>query len=208
MTPLGDALETLPVIGILRGCPPQHAEALAAAAVESGLTALEVTQDSPEPVAVMKAIAARHPQVAVGAGTVLTRSQAQAVAASGAAFLVSPAIIPEVIAVASEWELDMVPGAATPTEVRRALDLGASLVKLFPAAPLGGPAYVSAILAPLGRPRLVPTGGVGPGNAAAFLDAGAAALGVGGAIFPKSALAVGNAAEVAARCRSLVAALR
>ncbi len=208
VTDLQAALVRMPVIGILRGCPPQYVDDMVTAAEDAGLTALEVTLDSREPFDAVRSLVENHPGMTVGAGTVRSvREVAQAVEA-GARFIVSPHFDQDVVAAASAAGVVSVPGAATPTEVWRATSGGAAMVKLFPARELGGPAFVEAIRGPLGGPALVPTGGVDVSNAADFLEAGSTAIGVGGAVFPRTALESGNAAEVERRCRSLIAAIR
>ncbi|HWH20827.1 MAG TPA: bifunctional 4-hydroxy-2-oxoglutarate aldolase/2-dehydro-3-deoxy-phosphogluconate aldolase, partial [Solirubrobacterales bacterium] len=117
----------------------------------------------------------------LGAGTVLDAAGAEAAIDAGARFLISPGLAPAVSAVARDRGVLHIPGAMTPTEVAAALDAGAPLVKLFPAAHLG-PGYVRDLLAPHPGVRLVATGGIGEGNATDFLDAGVAALAVGGAL--------------------------
>ncbi len=205
VTDLEAALVRMPVIGILRGCPPQYVDDMVAAAEDAGLTAPEVTLDSREPFDAVRSLVESHPRMTVGAGTVRSvREVAQAVEA-GARFIVSPHFDPDVVAAASAAGVVSVPAAATPTEVWGG---GAELVKLFPARELGGPAFVEAIRGPLGGPALVPTGGVDASNAAEFLEAGSTALGVGGAVFPRIVLESGDAAEVARRCRGLIAAIR
>ncbi len=208
MTDLDVALSGMPVIGILRRCPPRHVGDVAIAAHEAGLTALEITLDSTRPFDAIRALIAAHPGLAVGAGTVRSVGEVTLAVEAGARFIVSPHLDPEVIAAASAAGVVSIPGAATPTEVWRATTGGADLVKVFPARELGGPAYLEAIRAPLGQPALVPTGGVDASNAAAFLEAGATALGVGGGLFPADALQSGDIAEVERRCRCLVAAIR
>ncbi len=205
---LNSALARMPVIGILRGCPAQYVDDMAAGAEAAGLTALEVTLDSMDPYGAIRSLVRNHPGMSVGAGTVRSvREVAEAVDA-GARFIVSPHFDPRLVAVASEAGVVSVPGAATPTEVWRAADSGAELVKLFPARQLGGPEFVRAILGPLGEPALVPTGGVDVSNAAAFLEAGSTALGVGGAVFPQAVLNSGDATEVERRCRTLIEAIQ
>ena len=208
VTDLQAALVRMPVIGILRGCPPQYVDDMVTAAEDAGLTALEVTLDSKEPFDAVRSLVENHPGMTVGAGTVRSvREVAQAVEA-GARFIVSPHFDQEVVAAASAAGVVSVPGAATPTEVWCATSGGAEMVKLFPARQLGGPAFVEAIRGPLGGPALVPTGGVDVSNAADFLEAGSTAIGVGGAVFPRTVLESGNAAEIERRCRSLIAAIR
>jgi len=208
MIDLETALVGMPVIGILRGCPPRYVGDMATAAQDAGFTALEVTLDSSQPFDAIRSLAENHGAMSIGAGTVRSVSEVAQAVEAGARFIVSPHFDPEVVAAASAAGAASVPGVATPTEVWRATFSGAGMVKLFPARELGGPAYVRAIYGPLGEPALVPTGGVDATNAADFLDAGATALGVGGAVFPPSALESGDVSEVGRRCRNLIAAIR
>ena len=92
--------------------------------------------------------------------------------------------------------LEVVPGAASPTEISTAVTMGATMVKVFPAAQLGGPGYLRAIHGVLGQPALVPTGGITADDAAAYLAAGATALGVGSAAFRRELLESGDEAGV------------
>jgi 2-dehydro-3-deoxyphosphogluconate aldolase/(4S)-4-hydroxy-2-oxoglutarate aldolase len=206
--PLLSALARLPAIGILRGCAPRHVEAVVSSAANAGFTAIEVTFDSPDTLESLRRLVARFADLAVGAGTVRTPLEVEQAADVGATFIVSPIVDEHVISEAIARGVTMVPGAATPTEVSRALAAGADAVKLFPAAQLGGPAYVRAIRAPLGNPRLVPTGGVTKTNARAFLDAGAFALGVGGSVFPRDALSDGDSERVGSLALAFTGSLR
>ena len=205
--PLLQALDGMPIVGIIRGCPVRHLEAIAAAAVDSGFGVLEVTLDSPDPLRSISTVADRFPSVVVGAGTVHTAAQAADAARAGARCIVTPFLSDEVMAAARELGIPILPGAATPTEIRRALDLGAAAVKVFPARELGGPDYLKAVGGPLGHPPLVPTGGVGAGNGRAFIEAGALALGVGGSVFPSGALATGDTMRVGSLASALVEAI-
>jgi len=100
---------------------------------------------------------------------------------AGADFLITPHIAPAVIRYAKEQGVPILPGAMTPTEVYTAMELGADLVKIFPASSVG-PSHIKALLGPYPGARLVPTGGVTPENAGEYLQAGAVAVGVGGAL--------------------------
>jgi 2-dehydro-3-deoxyphosphogluconate aldolase / (4S)-4-hydroxy-2-oxoglutarate aldolase len=141
----------------------------------AGIELVEITLDSP---GALEAIA-RHPGSL--AGTVRTAEDVAAAYAAGAAGVVGPAFSAEVARAARELGLPYVPGALTPTEVEVAWRAGAALVKLFPAA-FGGPEYVRQLRGPLADVPLVATGGVDASNARAFLDAGAAAVGLGSAV--------------------------
>ena len=115
----------------------------------------------------------------IGVGTVLEPDQVNRSVDAGAAFVVSPDVVPGVIERALELGVDIVPGAFTSTEVMRAHSMGVSAVKLFPAS-LGGPGYVRALLGPLAAVPLVPTGGIAIEEVGAYLAAGAACVGLGG----------------------------
>jgi 2-dehydro-3-deoxyphosphogluconate aldolase / (4S)-4-hydroxy-2-oxoglutarate aldolase len=201
-------LASLPVIGILRRCPPDRVEAIAGAAIDAGFLALEVTFDSEEPAGQIRSIRAAFPLVAVGAGTVLDRGSLDEAVDAGAAFVVTPVVDEELIAACAELGLPSLPGAATATEVWRAHRAGADAVKVFPAEQLGGPAYLRALRAPLGGVELVPTGGVDAANAKAYLDAGAVALGVGSSVFDPTAMRDGDAVAVGRAAATIVEALR
>jgi 2-dehydro-3-deoxyphosphogluconate aldolase/(4S)-4-hydroxy-2-oxoglutarate aldolase len=204
---LSEALDRLPVVGILRGAPVSTVESIAAAAVAAGFQVLEVTLDSPEPLRSIGLLQRAHPDAVIGAGTVRNGAEARIALDAGAQFIVTPMLDAEVVAACVADSVPIIPGAATPTEIWHALRLGATAVKVFPARELGGPAYLRAIRGPLGNPPLVPTGGVGPDNAAAFLEAGADAVGVGGSVFPSDALRDGDAGRVGSLASALVRAI-
>ncbi len=195
------------MIGILRGCPFRYAEAMAGAVIESGLTVLEVTLDSQRALDQIADIAAAFPGVAVGAGTVRRAPEVVEAAKAGASFIVSPIVDSETIHAASELGLAVFPGAATPTEIDRALREGATAVKVFPIEQLGGPGYLRAISAPLGVPPLIPTGGVTVESMPQYLEAGALAVGLGGTLFPRSALESGDTSAVARLAKVVIETL-
>ncbi len=153
------------------------------AAVRGGLKLLEITLTTP---GALDAIAtlARDEGVVAGGGTVLTRDDARAVADAGGRFALSPSFDPEVVEEAHRLGLLAVPGAATATEILAAHRSGARMVKVFPAAALGGPAYLRAIRGPLHDIPLVPTNGITAETIRDYVAAGAVAVGVGGEVFP------------------------
>lgn len=180
--PIG-RIEACGVIAVLRRYPVDHASSIAAALVGAGLVSIEITLDSPGAVDLIRRLAQEVPGIVVGAGTVRTEAEVAAVADAGAVFVASPVTSPGVIRAARDRGLLTMPGAATPTEIAAAVELGADLVKVFPIGPLGGVDYLRSVLPPLGDPPVVVTGGVGVGNAADYLRAGARAVGVGGSVF-------------------------
>lgn len=180
------------------------------AAITGGVRIVEFTLTTPGALDLVAEFASRDPvepvdgidRVIVGAGTVLTVTQARDAVRAGASFLVSPVADPEVIRVAADMGVAMMPGVHTPTEMLRAHHDGAPLLKLFP-APAGGPAYLRSVLAPLPFLKIVPTNGVDATNIAAWLAAGAWAVGLVGSLFVPEDLATQNWAAIETRTKQL-----
>lgn len=147
-----------------------------------GITALEFTLTNQEAFDAIRQVRADlGANAVVGAGTVLDRQQAGKAIEAGAEFLVTPTFEPDVIACGREQAVPVVCGAFTPSEILHASQQGAAFVKVFPVRSLG-PAYIKDVLAPLPDLRLVPTGGVGLDNCAAFIQAGAFTVAVGSSL--------------------------
>ena len=144
--------------------------------MDGGIEMLEVTLDTPGALdAVRRASEAGS---FIGAGTVLSADEVRRAADAGARFVVSPAVIPEVITTALALGLTPVPGAFSPTEVQLARSLGVATIKLFPASS-GGPGHLRALRGPFDGVRFVPTGGIGIDDIGGYLAAGAACVGMG-----------------------------
>ena len=179
----------IPVIGILRGIGAEKFRHLMQAAFSAGLQAIEVTMNTPE---AERIIAANRELVPagnyLGMGTVRNLSEARKAYEAGANFFVSPNVAPEVIEFARHKDIPIIVGALTPTEVYRAWEAGAALIKVFPCGALGGPHYIRALCGPFDHIPLVAVGGVTFANAAEHLQAGAAAVGVGISLFGEQAV--------------------
>lgn len=160
------AVRVIPVVEIPR---PEDAVPLARALAEAGLPCAEITFRTAGAADAIAAIAAEVPDFLVGAGTVLTLEQAEEALTAGAAFLVSPGLDAGLVRFAQHRGVPLLPGVCTPTEIMAALALGVSVVKLFPAEASGGVGYLKAVSAAFRQVRFVPTGGIGPGNLAAYL---------------------------------------
>lgn len=186
------ALGVRRALGVIRKCPREHSLAIAGAAVDAGLDVLEITLDSDDAFGQIRGLVAARPHAIVGAGTVHSAAEVEQAANAGAQFIVSPMLSESVIARALALDLVPLPGVATPTEMARAIDCGAPAVKFFPAAQLGGPTFVAAIIAPMRGIRIIPTGGIDMSNARQYLDAGSFAIGIGGSLFTTTALQAGN----------------
>jgi 2-dehydro-3-deoxyphosphogluconate aldolase/(4S)-4-hydroxy-2-oxoglutarate aldolase len=153
------------------------------AAVRGGLSLLEITLTTPGALRAIETMA-KEAGVVAGAGTVLTPEDARRVADAGGRFAMSPVFDAGVVVEAHRLGLLAVPGTATATEVLAAHRHGVRLVKVFPAAVLGGPAYIRALRGPLPGVPLVPTNGITAETIADYVAAGAVAVGVGGDVFP------------------------
>jgi 2-dehydro-3-deoxyphosphogluconate aldolase / (4S)-4-hydroxy-2-oxoglutarate aldolase len=177
---LPDAIAGPGLVAIARGLDPAGLERIATGLLEGGIRAFELTLNSPGALAGIAALARRFESdgLLMGAGTVMDIAAAEAAVEAGARFLVSPHTDPELVAWAAARGIPMLLGACTPTEIVTAWRAGAAAVKLFPAS-VAGPAFVREHQGPLGAIPLVPSGGITIENAAAFIAAGAAALGIG-----------------------------
>jgi 2-dehydro-3-deoxyphosphogluconate aldolase/(4S)-4-hydroxy-2-oxoglutarate aldolase len=173
-------LEPRKPIAIVRLDNLEEAVQIGRALAAGGITAIEFTLTNPRaPQAIQQVRKDLPGNVLVGAGTVLDAESARRSVQAGAQFLVTPALLPEVIGVGRSEGIPVICGAWTPTEILSAWRLGADLVKVFPAAVVG-PAYIKEVLAPLPDVLLVPTGGINLDNCAAFLAAGAYTVAIGG----------------------------
>jgi 2-dehydro-3-deoxyphosphogluconate aldolase/(4S)-4-hydroxy-2-oxoglutarate aldolase len=143
-------------------------------------------------------------RICLGAGTVLDPETGRAAILAGAEFIVSPTLNLDLIRLCKRYDKAVMPGAFTPTEILSAWEAGADIVKVFPAS-VGGPDYFKAIRGPLPQVRLMPTGGVNLDTVQPFLDAGACALGAGGSLVPKDAVASGDMAKITSLAKQFVA---
>lgn len=176
---------------------------LAATLVEAGLPMVEFALTTPDAPRLLER-ASTVDGLLLGAGTVLTAADARDSVAAGARFLLTPGLRPEVAAEARRLGVPVVLGAMTPTEVATALDLGATAVKVFPAARLG-PAYFGDLHGPYPDAPLVATGGVTTANAAEFLAGGALAVTAGSGVVGPALAAESRFREIAARAAEFVA---
>lgn len=186
-----------PVVPVLVIDDLAHARKLAEALVAGGLPALEVTLRTPVALDAIRAMA-EVPGGVVGAGTLLTPADVKAAKAAGAMFGVSPGATERLLDACAEYDLPLLPGAATATEVMLLLEKGYTVQKFFPAEQAGGAAYLKSIGSPIPQVRFCPTGGIGLHNAREYLGL-ANILCVGGSwVAPKDAMARGDWAAITA----------
>lgn len=195
------ALEESRAFAVIRTGTGEAAEAAGRACLRGGLRFLEVTLTVPDALRVVEALASA-PGAIVGVGSVTSRDQVQAASRAGARFSVSPHLDADLVAEARSLGLMASAGGVTPTEMMAAHRAGAEVIKIFPGSAFG-PGYLKAILEPLPFLRLMPTGGVDEKSLTAWLDAGACAVGLGGSLLPKDAIAVGDWGAVEARARQV-----
>ena len=177
------AMGELPLVAILRGVSPDAVEAVGTALVAAGWWLIEIPLNSPAPLRSIKRLAQAFPQAMVGAGTVLTVDAVREVHAAGGQMIVAPNFNAGVVHEAIRLGLVCLPGVATPSEALAALDAGASALKLFPAEMIPA-AAVKALRAVLdARSLLLPVGGIGVDNMAAYRAAGANGFGIGSALY-------------------------
>jgi 2-dehydro-3-deoxyphosphogluconate aldolase / (4S)-4-hydroxy-2-oxoglutarate aldolase len=188
------------VVAVVRARSIADPVALARTLSEAGIRCVEFTFTLDD---VLDAIeAASEAGMAIGAGTVITTSQARDALSAGAQFIVSPVLAPELVAVAPS-DVPVILAGFSPTEVHEATQAGAAAVKLFPSR-IGGPDYVRDLLGPLPNCRLMPSGGVGPDNAASYLAAGAVAVYAGSSVVPASGVEAGEHGPIRRRAEALV----
>jgi 2-dehydro-3-deoxyphosphogluconate aldolase / (4S)-4-hydroxy-2-oxoglutarate aldolase len=185
----GDTLEKIRKLGLLavvRGESCAAAIEVSNALIEGGVTGIEVTFTTPEAHKAMQELSEEYGErILLGAGTVTSPDHVEKAVSSGATFLVSPGCDPKLLPVMQQTGLAVMPGVLTPSEVMLALRFGVEVVKLFPGS-LGGPSYLKALRGPFPDVSFLPTGGVSEDNVREWFEAGVFAVGVGGALAPKS----------------------
>lgn len=199
---------SLPLMGILRGGDLTIVDDLVATLVRSGLETLEITLNTPgAPAMIRRAREAAGDSLMIGAGTVLDRAGVTAALEAGAGFIVSPVLVPDVMAECRRRGVPAFPGALTPQEIFSAAAAGAAMVKVFPAS-VFGPGYFREVHGPFEGVELLACGGVRPSNCAEYFAAGAAAVAFGGSVFSLARFAARDYEAISRDVVALVAATR
>jgi 2-dehydro-3-deoxyphosphogluconate aldolase/(4S)-4-hydroxy-2-oxoglutarate aldolase len=195
------------VVAVVRAPAAAAAVSTADALIAGGVRAIEITFTTPDATTAIAELAARYgDSIVLGAGTIVVPAQAEAAAAAGAAFLVSPGSSPGVAKAMTATGRVVMLGALTPTEVMAAMDLGADAIKVFPGS-LGGPAYLRSLRGPFPRAPFLPTGGVTAGNLGEWFAAGVTAVGAGSELCPAAAIAAGHWDVITGNAEEFTAAL-
>lgn len=187
-----ERIAELRVIPVVEMPDAERAVTLASTLLAAGLPCAEITFRTTAAARAIADIAARVPDLYLGAGTVLTAEQADAAIDAGAKFLVAPGFNAEVVAHAAQRSVPMLPGIATPTDIEQALAAGLDLLKFFPAEAMGGVNYLKAVSAPYRTVRFVPTGGISSTNLRDYLDLPQVAACGGSWMVKKDLIAAGD----------------
>ena len=182
-------IEQIGIIPVIRVSSEREAHIAAEAVCKGGIPLIEITMTCPGAINVIRHLTKTgDSEILIGAGTVLNAEDARRCLDAGAQFLVSPGFNRATVEFAVRESKLIMAGALTPTEIIEAWSAGSDLVKVFPCGQVGGAKYIKALKGPLPQIPLVPTGGVNLSTAAEFIEAGAAALGIGGELIQPEAL--------------------
>jgi 2-dehydro-3-deoxyphosphogluconate aldolase/(4S)-4-hydroxy-2-oxoglutarate aldolase len=193
------------VIALIRAEGPGSLIDCARALSAGGLNVIELTMSTPGALTVLAQAAKELPHVTFGMGTVVDAMTVADAQAAGAQFIVTPCVRPAVIAACKERNMPILGGALTPTETYTTFELGADVIKVFPAE-FFGPAYIKSLKAPFPHLNIMPTGGVTPETVGDFLKAGAYATAAGSALVLPAALKAKDWNAITARAKEFVAA--
>jgi 2-dehydro-3-deoxyphosphogluconate aldolase / (4S)-4-hydroxy-2-oxoglutarate aldolase len=194
------------VVAVLRAPNAKHFVAACEVLRDAGITCFELTLTTDGALEALVETRAALPDAVVGLGTVRTAEHLEAAAQVGAAFAVSQVFLPELVSAANAHQIPYVPGTLTPTEVVLAWNTGVPAVKVSPIGPVGGVTYLTELLTPLPDVAIMPTGGVTLESAGDYLDAGAVAVGVSGALF-EDALLGGDLGALKRRAQQLISSV-
>src|SRR5438067_9492657 len=193
------------IVAVVRSPDSQQLVEAARALAEGGVNVVEITMTVPDALDVVRAVRrALGDRLLLGAGTILDPETARAALLAGAEYLVAPTLNLDVIRLCQRYDKLVMPGAFSPTEILKAWEAGADIVKVFPAEVVR-PAFFKALRGPLPQVRLMPTGGVDLNTAAAFLKAGACCLGIGSQLVEPEAVARRNFDRIRELARQYVA---
>jgi len=195
-------LRAAQVVPVVRMGSAVHAATAIAWLRDAGIRIFEITMTIPGALTLIGRLA-RESDLLIGAGTVPDAAAATACLNAGARFIVAPWVDPTLAEPCRTAGAALMLGALTPTEVRAALAAGADVVKVFPASSAGGPAHIKALVSVFPGVSFCPTGGVDPANYAQYLAAGAAFVGMGGALVDEKRIAAGDRAAIEAAARAV-----
>jgi 2-dehydro-3-deoxyphosphogluconate aldolase/(4S)-4-hydroxy-2-oxoglutarate aldolase len=200
-------IQEIGIIPAIRVASAEDAHFAAETVASAGIPIVEITMTVPEAVKLISHLVHHHPNMIVGAGTVLSADVANLCSDAGASFLTSPGLNQKMVECAAQRGIAVLPGAMTPTEVIAAWEGGADFVKVYPCEPLGGEKYIKALRTALPQIPLIAAGGVTQHTASGFILAGASAIGVGTELIPADAIANRETERIQELARRFLAAV-
>lgn len=201
MQTLLERIHSIRIVPVIAIDDAAQAIPLAKALIAGGIPCAEITFRTAAAAESIVAISAEVPAMLVGAGTVLTREQADRAKDAGAAFAVSPGFNPHIVDYCGQIGLPIIPGCSSPSDMEQAIERGLEVVKFFPAEQAGGLPFLKAVAAPYTGLRFMPTGGIGPQNLAEYLSF-SRVIACGGSWMAKpEMIAAGRFDEIAQLCR-------
>ncbi|PLS05653.1 bifunctional 4-hydroxy-2-oxoglutarate aldolase/2-dehydro-3-deoxy-phosphogluconate aldolase [Neobacillus cucumis] len=195
------------VVSIIRCNSTNELDEVVSALYDGGIRFVEITMNTPNALQGIEMIRLKFPDMMVGAGTVLDTETARLAILSGASFLLAPTLNEGSMIMANRYNIPLIPGVLTPTEILRAYELGAQVVKVFPIRAFG-PQYIKDIKGPMPYVNIMPVGGVDIHNAKEYLDHGSFALGIGSTLVNDRLIVEKNFTEIYNRAKKLVEAIR
>jgi 2-dehydro-3-deoxyphosphogluconate aldolase / (4S)-4-hydroxy-2-oxoglutarate aldolase len=203
------ALRQTGVVAVLRTENPDDLVTVSKALADGGVRFVEITMTIPRALDIIRdaVVALKNTDVYIGVGTVLDSETARAAIIAGAQFVVGPTFDLDTVKICNSYGVAVMPGALTPTEIFQAWKAGADVVKVFPAN-IGGPDYLKTIKEPLPQVELLPTKGVDLNTAAAFIKAGAIAVGAGSNLVTKALIAGRQFAQITENARKMAQIVR
>lgn len=194
-------------IAILRAPNLEIGAQIAKTAIEGGMSLIEISWNTDCAPQLVEHLRSGFPNCTIGVGTILSVADLKNAIAAGAQFAFMPHTDFDLIAVAKRREIPIIPGALTPTEILTAWNAKSSCVKVFPIQSVGYANYLQALQTPLGHIPMIPTGGVTIDNARSLIQAGAIAVGIGGSLFTKDAIASENWSLIQQQIQALMNSL-
>ena len=190
-------------LAIIRASDLELGRRMGVAIAQGGMRLIEITWNSDRAPELIARLRSELPECIIGTGTILTVDQLKNAIESGIQFCFTPHVNLQLVETAIAFDIPIVAGALTPTEIVTAWQAGASCVKVFPVDAVGGISYIKSLQGPLPQIPLIPTGGITLENAHRYIEAGAIAVGLSGQLFPKIALEAGDWDAIAQQARML-----
>lgn len=196
------------IIAVIRSPDLHVGKKMAHAVAAGGIKLIEITANSDRPWKLIESLQSELPHCSIGTGTILSLADLRNAIACGAEYIFTPHVDPSLIQAANSAAIPIVPGALTPTEIITAWQSGATAIKVFPIASVGGVNYLKILQGPIGQIPLIPSGGVTITNAIDFLSAGAIAVGIAGSLFPQPDIIQADWQSIGDRATNLIDFLR